>query len=293
MHVLLAGGTGLIGRKLEKSLTDKGIQVSVLSRNPKRPNEYKWDPSKKEISFQDLHQVQVLINLSGAGIADKRWSEARKKELYDSRIGTNEFLYSLVEKMPSLKQFISSSGINCYGYEDDRRVYSEDDPFGKDYLSELVRSWEESADLFSSHVRVAKVRTAVVLDNTGGVLQKMCAVVKMGIGSPIGSGKQLMPWIHKEDLVNLIIHVMENNLEGAFNAVAGCDSNANFMHSIARTMHKPFFFPKVPSFIMKLLYGEMSSVLLLGLNASNDKIVESGFVFRYMEIESALEDLLT
>lgn len=292
MHVLIAGGTGLIGRQLEKTFLNKGYTVFVLSRNPRRQNEYKWDPIKKEINFPLLDQIDVLINLSGAGIVDKRWTESRKKELYDSRIGTNEFLYSLIDRMSSLKQFISSSGINCYGYYDDQKIYREEDPFGDDYLSKLVESWESSADLFTSHVKVAKIRTAVVLDKNGGALKKMSETVKWGIGSPLGTGKQMMPWIHNEDLVKLIVHVIEENMEGPINAVANCDSNKDFMRSLATVLKKPFFAPNVPSFVLKLIFGEMSAVLLNGLKASNEKIIKSGFNFRFTKVEDALKDLL-
>lgn len=292
MHVLIAGGTGLIGRKLERSLVSKGLKVSILSRNPRRINEFKWDPINKEICFPELDQINVLINLSGVGIADKRWTDSRKKELYDSRIETNEFLYSEIDKMTSLRQFISSSGINCYGYNDDLKVYKEEDPFGEDYLSQLVRSWEKSADLFSSHVKVAKIRTAVVLDNQGGALKKMSQAVNWGVGSPLGSGKQMMPWIHNEDLVELIAHVIKAELEGPINAVANCDTNADFMRSLAKSLKKPFFFLNVPSVVLKLLLGEMSSILLNGLKASNERIIKSGFNFRFTKVEDALKDLL-
>jgi uncharacterized protein len=292
MTILIAGGTGLIGRKLETTLSEKGHRVFILSRNPRKENQHKWNPGQNEIDFPFFDQINVLINLSGEGIADKRWSAKRKKELYDSRIGTNVFLHSLVGRMPNLKQFISSSGINCYGYTNPEKVYQENDPFGKDYLSQLVKSWEESADLFVPKAKVAKIRTAVVLDKSGGALQKMSAAIKLGIGSPLGTGKQMMPWIHSEDLVDLFVHVIEHELQGAFNAVSHNHSNKDFMKAIAKTLGKPFFFPNVPSFAMKLLFGEMSSVLLDGLNASNDKIIKSGFNFRFKTLDAALQDLL-
>lgn len=291
MNVLIAGGTGLIGRKLEEKLQQKGFLVSVLTRHPKRTNEFKWDPQKKEIDFTDLASIDVLINLSGAGIADKRWTEERKKELHQSRIGTNEFLFSLIDQMSGLKQFVSSSGINCYGYQDDK-IYTESDSFGTDYLSQLVKVWEESADLFASHAKVAKIRTAVVLDDRGGALQKMSSAVKIGVGSPLGSGTQMMPWIHQKDLIDLFIHVIENQLDGSYNAVAHCDSNKQFMSTLAKTLGKPFFFPNVPAFVMKVMLGEMAVVLLDGLQASNEKIRKSGFKFQFTNLEDALNDLL-
>jgi uncharacterized protein (TIGR01777 family) len=291
-HILIAGGTGLIGRKLTSFLEEKGHTVSLLSRNPKGENQFLWNPAGKSIDEKCLAKVEVLINLSGAGIADKRWTAARKKELVDSRIGTNEFLVSLTPKMPCLQQFITSSGINCYGYEENDVKHKETDAFGSDWLSQLVEGWEKSADGFPEKIKVAKIRTAVVLDADGGALKRMLPAVKMGIGSALGSGKQLMPWIHITDLIGIFGHVIENELNGSFNAVADAETNHDFMKTLAKVYNKPFWFPAVPSLMMRLLFGEMASVLLLGLDASNEKIKTSGFLFKHESLESALKSLL-
>ena len=291
-HILLAGGTGLIGKRIQKMLLDKGHKVSVLSRNPTGKDSYFWNPAQKKIDFPFLHEIDVILNLSGASIADKRWTVSRKKELYDSRIGVNEFLFSLKEQMPKLNQFITSSGINCYGYEDDKREHTEEDSFGSDYLSQLVKDWEESADLFSDICKVAKIRTAVVLDMNGGAMVKMLTPIRWGIGSPIGNGNQQMPWIHAADLSRLFIHVIDHQLSGAINAVSGSVSNKEFSEKLAKTLNKPFWFPSIPSFVMKLVFGEMSSMLLKGLRASNAKIKSSGYVFTFPDLTLALKDLL-
>lgn len=291
-NILIAGGTGLIGQRLVHSLESKGYTVNVLSRNPKGKNQFFWNPLKQEIDETCLSKVEVLINLSGAGIADKRWSNSRKEELFSSRIGTTTFLFSLEDKMPRLKHFITSSGINCYGYEDDERIHLESDPFGTDWLSGLVRDWEMSADLFIHKCGVAKVRTAVVFDKNGGALPRMLGPVKLGIGSALGSGKQHMPWIHAADLVGIFEHIIDKELSGAYNAVAACDTNKEVTQSMAETLNKPFWFPNVPAFMMKLLFGEMASVLLLGLKASNEKIKTTGYTFQFPELNEALKDVL-
>jgi uncharacterized protein (TIGR01777 family) len=291
-NILIAGGTGLIGQRLVHTLESKGYTVNVLSRNPRGKNQYFWNPLKQEIDESCLSNVEVLINLSGAGIADKRWSKSRKDELFSSRIGTTTFLFSLEDKMPLLKHFISSSGINCYGYEEDERIYLESDPFGADWLSGLVRDWEKSADLFANKYTVAKVRTAVVFDKSGGALPRMLGPVKLGIGSALGSGKQHMPWIHAVDLVGIFEHVIDKELSGPYNAVAACDTNKEVTRAMADTLNKPFWFPNVPTFMMKLLFGEMASVLLLGLKASNEKIKSTGYVFQFSELKEALKDVL-
>ena len=291
-NILIAGGTGLIGQRLVRSLESKGYSVSVLSRNPAGKNEYFWNPLKQEIDESCLKDVEVLINLSGAGIADKRWSKSRKEELISSRIGTNTFLFSLEVKMPHLKHFITSSGINCYGYEEDERIHLESDQFGTDWLSILVSDWEKSADLFAKKYPVAKVRTAVVFDKSGGALPRILGPVKLGIGSALGSGEQHMPWIHAVDLAGIFEHIIDKELSGSYNAVAACDSNKEVTRAMAETLNKPFWFPNIPAFMMKLLFGEMASVLLLGLKASNEKIKSTGYVFQFPELKEAMKDVL-
>ena len=290
-NILIAGGTGLVGKQLTQLLRDYGHKVSILSRNPNSQDEYFWDPKAGKIDDSILSDVEVLINLSGAGIADKKWTKQRKLELQSSRVGTNVFLYAQVQKMPKLKQYICASGINAYGYKNEKE-YSEEDPFGTDFLSQLVRVWELSADQFKTHCKVAKIRTAMVLDRDGGALKRMVPVVKLGIGSALGSGKQFCPWIHSEDLSRLFIHVIEKELEGCYNALAGSVTNKLLMKGIAGTLNKAFWFPNVPSFALRLLFGEMALMLLNGVRASNQKVLETGFVFKFNELDKALTDVL-
>jgi uncharacterized protein len=289
-NILIAGGSGLIGRKLVQKLRSDGHTVRVLSRRPKG-DECLWDPAKDVLHVPDADAVQVIINLSGAGIGDKRWTKARKEELHSSRIGTNRFLFSKRALFSNLELFISSSGINCYGYDHPERVHAEEDPFGNDYVSNLVKDWEESADLFKATCKVTKIRTAVVLDKDGGALAKMLPIIKLGLGSPLGSGQQRMPWIHVDDLIAIFSHVINNSLEGAYNALSASPTNREFMRSLSQTMSKPFFMPAVPSFALKLMFGEMSGILLDGLQASNEKIKSTGYQFKYGDLNIALKSL--
>lgn len=290
--VLIAGGTGLVGQHIKEELQSKGYEVFILSRSPKTSDQFYWDPVKREIDATILDKVNVLINTSGAGIGDERWTQARKTELYDSRIGTNEFLYSQLSKMPNLQYFVSSSGVNCYGYNDNDRIHEESDPFGDDYLSQLVRAWEESADLFKEKCKVAHVRTAMVLDGKKGAIPRLIVPIKMGIGSPLGSGKQYMPWIHAEDLAGVFVFCIEHKLEGSYNACAGYETNKKFLKTIAIVLKKPFWFPNVPSFVLKSLFGEMSTMLLLGIKVSNKKLTSKGFKFKFPDLKEGLKDVL-
>lgn len=291
--ILIAGGTGFIGKTLVHELRNAGHEVRILSRKSNTADTYIWDPAKKEIDVAAFEGIQVLINLCGSGIADQRWTSERKKDLHESRVGTNALLFSNIEHMPSLEQFICASGINAYGFDVDDVQHPETDPFGTDFLSDLVKEWEKSADVFAVKCPVVKVRTAVVLGREGGALSRMLPAIKMGIGSPLGSGNQYMPWIHVEDLVGIMIHSINHQLEGAYNAVAQCDSNKTFMHTLAQQLKKPFFFPAVPAFVMRLLFGEMADVLLKGTSASNQKVIKSGFVFKYTTLVAALNNVFT
>ena len=291
--VLVAGGTGLIGRVLVKNLRDKGHEVRLLSRQQSNLPEkiYNWDPYKGVIDNDALENVSVIINLVGAGIADKRWTASRKKVLLDSRVIPARFLYEKCKKSSSLKHYISASGINAYGYEEPKKTYKESDPFGKDFLSQIVEQWEESADIFADFGMVTKIRTAVVLSNDGGALPRIAKPVKMGVGAPLGSGKQSMPWIAIQDLVRLFAFVIQEKIEGPINAVAKNDSNKTVTHAIAKTLNKKVWLPNVPSFVMSLLLGEMATMLLNGVKASNEKIVTAGFEFRHNDIEEALRHI--
>jgi uncharacterized protein (TIGR01777 family) len=289
-NILIAGGTGLIGRKLASLLKKANYDVFILSRNPKQENEYYWNPDKQELDEKALEDVTVLISLCGAGIADERWTKNRKKILEDSRINTNRFLHTKIDQMPNLKQFICASGINAYR-SNKTKVYTETDAFGEDFLPQLVKKWEASAQVFDTKVNVALVRTAVVLAIEGGAYPRLAKLTQLGLGSALGRGDQPMPWIHIDDLTGIYLHIIRNQLTGCFNAVTSCDSNKQFMQALAMEMKKPFFLPNVPAWVLKLALGEMSSLLLEGVCASHQNIAKTGYFFQYPDLKSALLQL--
>ncbi len=289
--ILIAGGTGFIGRRIQKLLENSNYKVSILSRSPKKSNEFQWDPSKGEIDKKALENVSAIINLCGSGIGDKRWTVKRKEELFHSRIEPTKFLYSLIKDLPDLECYISASGISCYGFEDNQKIYSEENPFGSDYLSQLVKSWENVANLFESQCRVVKMRTAVVLDEKEGALSKIAKPIQIGIGSELGDGKQIMSWVHIDDLTNAFLFAIQNTIAGSFNIVGGNHSNKEFSKTLAKTLNKPFFFPKVPAFILNLILGEMAGIVLKGVNVSNQKIVAAGFKFHFTDLEKTFKEV--
>lgn len=287
--ILIAGGTGLIGQALAKRLIELGHGVRILSRKAdKEKNIFGWNPIEKRVDLDALAGIDVLINLVGEGIADKRWSTKRKQALIDSRVETTHFLASQLDNMSSLKQYISASGINCYGYEKYTKKHKENDPFGADFLSQVVAKWEAAADKFAVRVKVVKVRTSVVLAKEGGALPTIAKTVNNYVGAPLGSGKQWMPWISMEDMVKIYVHAIEKNLDGTYNALAGSVTNKDFTKTLAKVLKKPLWLPNVPAFALKLVLGEMSSVVLEGLQADNEKLLATDFLFKHAKLEDAL-----
>lgn len=287
--VLIAGGSGLIGRDLQKSLEKAGSEVRVLTRqtNPKVPY-FHWNYENNEIDRTALQGVQVIVNLSGTSIAGKRWTAKRKEDIINSRVKSTQFLHEISKEIPTLVQFISASGITCYGYDNPTKIYKESDDFGTDFLSQVVKEWEATADLFSPQYKVAKIRTGVVLTEKGGALPQISKVIKKNIGAPLGRGGQMMPWITLRDIVRVYIHVINRELEGTYNASAAGISNAQLTNVVAKKLHKPLWLPKIPRVFIKLVLGEMSVLILKGITIDNSKIVNAGFAFKHKTIEDAL-----
>lgn len=283
----------MIGKALTKGWRHQGHRVRVLTRGESDPHNglYHWDVKKKTFDKDALEDVTVIVNLAGAGISDRRWTEKRKKELLDSRVGTTEFLYEVAGKLETLEQFISASGINCYGYDEPRRKHPETDPYGDDTLSVIVRKWEAAADKFAERCVVSKVRTSMVLAKDAGALKTISKPIKFYVGSPIGDGKQVTAWIHIKDLFGIYDHLMKNRLGGAYNANGGNATNAELTRKLAEALGKPLWMPNVPAKLLKLFLGEMSSVVLETLQGDHSLIKKTGYVFRFEKIEKALNDL--
>ena len=297
MKILITGATGLIGNALVRKLTEKGHSVVILSRKRNvEAGTFFWDPEKRFIDDDAFAGVDSIIHLAGASIAN-RWTSSYKKELYSSRIGTANLLLEYCKRHHiSLKSFISSSGINYYGTFTSNEILTEDSPIRKqDFLSQLSQAWEDAAYQFSEvSERVVCLRTAMVLSKEGGSFIPLKKITDFNLASPVGNGNQWMNWIHIEDLVNMYVEAVENEeLKGNYNAVADeTISNKNFMEKLAKKSNK-FFLPiPVPGFILKLVLGEMSSIILEGTRASNDRIKKEGFTLHYPTLEKTLSSLI-
>ncbi|MBB3055026.1 TIGR01777 family oxidoreductase [Mucilaginibacter gotjawali] len=292
--ILLTGGTGLIGSSLTKQLLDKGYTVSHLSRSPGRDPRVKtflWDVHKGEIAEHCIDGVDVIIHLAGAGIADGRWTEARKKEIIDSRTKSIQLIYGLLKtRKHQVKSIISASAIGYYSDRGEELMTEESTPF-TDFMAKCCVEWENVVDEGKAlGLQVTKFRTGVVLDK-GGALAKMAAPVKLFVGAPLGSGRQWIPWIHVQDVIGMYLFAVENeNFEGVYNMVAPNPvTNKELTRAIAKQLHKPLWLPNVPSFLLKLVLGEMSTIVLGSTKVSAKKIEAAGYKFIYSEVSLALK----
>ncbi|QTE23820.1 TIGR01777 family oxidoreductase [Polaribacter cellanae] len=288
--ILITGGTGLVGSKLTELFIEKKHTVRILSRSPENKNEFKWNISKNYIDEKALDNIDYIIHLAGAGIADKRWTDERKKIIIDSRVDTANLIFNKVKELEiPLKGFISASGSNYYGAKTTDKIFKETDAVGDDFLGEVCKKWEDAANQFKElNIPVTVLRTGVVLSDKGGALDRM----KTPIISPLGSGEQYMSWIYINDLCNLYIKAVEEDFFGTFNAVAPeFHTSKTFSKILAKSIKRPYLPIAVPSFLLKLFFGELAIILLEGSRLSSEKVNKEGFVFTHPKLKSALESL--
>ena len=289
--IVIAGGTGLLGQTLEKVLVAENHNVLILTRSPKNQNHVKWDIQNRTIETELIENTEYVINLCGENVGDKRWTDSRKEVLLSSRIDTTEFLFEIFGQQNSLKQYLTASGVNAYPINQGKKAFIESEAFGADYLSQLVKKWEQSADLFSTKVPVFKLRISMVLTAKGGALSKLLPLVKLGIASPIGKGSQSNNWVHHSDVSNAFLHGMKNQLNGAFNLTAESISNRMFMNELMKVHDKKMWAPNVPRFIMNLVMGQRATIVIDGAFASSQKLENTGFQFEFPSLKPALEEL--
>ncbi|MFT7032368.1 MAG: hypothetical protein ACJA2S_000867 [Cyclobacteriaceae bacterium] len=299
MNILITGGTGLVGSVLIKNILDKGHNVRLLTRQKKNRQgvgEYEWDIPNKNIDPKVFEDLDAVIHLAGEGVANKKWSSSQKKKIISSRVDSAQLLFdsiSKLEKKPTV--IISASGVGFYGIDTGDRLMTEESPKGDGFLADVVDQWESGIDQFDKlGMRIVKLRIGVVLSADGGALSKMVTPVKLGLGSPLGKGTQQMSWVHIEDLSNLLLEAVENvNLKGVYNAVSSNPvTNEELTKSIGKALGRPVFMPNVPSFVLKLLLGEMSVIVTGGNNVSNEKIKKTGFEFMHENLDKTLSQIL-
>ena len=313
--VLITGGTGMIGTALSRHLLEEGFDVVILSRNPRetarnhtlgtKRNLFKssgglyyarWDPNRMTIDETALQKADYIVHLAGAGVADRRWTPSRKKEILESRTsGSTLLVRALSEKPNKVKAVVSASAIGWYG-PDTGRPFVETDPSHGDFLGETCRKWEQSIDPVEGlGKRLVKLRLGIVLATAGGALKEFRKPLRLGVASVLGEGSQKVSWVHLVDICRAFTHAIENEgMRGVYNLVAPNPvTNRELVLSLARHDNGRFFIPiRVPSGLLRLALGEMSVEVLKSATVDGSLLGKTGFEFRYKDIDSAMRDLV-
>lgn len=307
--VLITGGTGLLGKAISEALLQRGFQVIVLTRNPgkQEPNHQYlkyagWNVSAQTIDKEAIAVADCIIHLAGASVAEKRWTSKRKKEIINSRVDSGKLIVESLKSIPNkIKAVISASAIGWYGSdslsfgEGRGEGFVETDPAASDFLGHTCQKWEAAIEPVEDlNIRLVKLRIGIVLSNEGGALKEFRKPLKFGIATILGSGNQIISWIHIDDVVRMFLYLLDNeNLSGTFNAVSpNTVTNKELILKIAESERGKRFIPvHVPSIALKMGLGEMSVEILKSTTVRSDKIIETGFIFQYPYLNEALSQL--
>ena len=297
MKVLIAGGTGFLGRHLIKSLIADSHQIWVLSRKPNKniagAQTVPWDGQTADGWSHLIEEMDVVVNLSGLSLHSWPWTKRKKQRFHDSRVKPGLALATAIKNAPHRPDvFIQISGINHYGLRGEE-IADESTPPGNDYLAQLTIAWEKATKSVEDvGVRHVVCRTAVVLADDAILIELMALPVRLYFAGRFGGGEQAMPWIHLDDQIGAIRYLMDTpDATGAYNLIAPqATSNAEFMRALAKVLRRPYWFP-VPAFLMRLVLGEMSALVTEGRFAQPKRLLEQGYTFRFPELEDALDNI--
>ena len=303
--VLLTGGTGLIGTALIKKLTEKGYEVIILTRKPKEPKDKRvsyacWDVNRQVIDEKTIAAADHIIHLAGANVGEKRWTKKRKKEIIDSRVKSGELICTALQKVNhKVKSFISASAIGWYGPDPvtpNPDPFKEEAPHANDFLGHACYEWEWSVSAVKDMgIRLCYIRTGIVLSAGGGALKEFLTPLKYGIAAVPGSGKQIISWIHIDDLAELYVKAMEDMVyEGVYNAVSPHPvSTKHLVRTLAKAANGSFYITiPVPAPVLKIVLGEMSAEVLKSATVSSQKVQDAGFKFTCPNIDSAIRQIV-
>ncbi len=301
--ILITGGTGLVGKALTKRLTEKNYEVIILTRSVKDVATKKnvsyalWNVKEKQIDIEAVKKADAIIHLAGAGVMDKKWTDEYKKEIRDSRVNSSKLLLdTLKNNVHKVQVIVSASAIGWYGEAKiEGHSFEENEPADKAFLGEVCKEWEESIEPATAMgIRVVKLRTGIVLSEAGGAYPEFKSSLKFGVASILGSGKQMISWIHIDDLCREYIYALENEtMEGSYNAVAPNPVNNKAMTlAIAEKVKGSFFIPlHVPQFILTVMLGQRSVEILKSAMVSTEKIMQNGFTFLYPTVKEAIAEI--
>lgn len=291
--ILISGGSGLLGSNLTKILELRGHEVSWLSRNPKKTAQksFYWNPATGEIDPDSVLHTECIIHLAGAGVADKRWTESYKKEILNSRIQSTELLFNTLNKHShKVNTFLAASAVGFYGNHPEPHT-TELAEKGDTFLADVCEAWEmESMRMGSIGIRTGIIRIGIILSKNGGFLKEVSFPAKYGFAAALGNGNMLTPWIDIDDLSRMFLFLLENKqLDGIFNGVSpNPASNKDLTRLICQTLGRPFLLPGVPEFALKILFGEITPMLLANQNISAAKILQTGFKFIYPQAKDSV-----
>lgn len=289
MEVVLAGASGLIGTALQAELRQAGYRVKTLVRHPvSGPDVDSWDPEQGLVDPDFLASADAVICLSGVNVGDKRWTDAFKRQLTASRLDTVGTLARSLARHPGPRVLVAASAVGYYGDGGDATI-TEASPSGHGFLADLCRQWEAAADPARAvGVRVAHLRTGLVLSGDGGLLKQLKLVTQAGVAGRLGSGRQYMPWISLADEVGAIRFLLENEVAGPVNLTAPHPvRNAEFMKTLGHVLRRPTVLP-TPAFALRLVLGELAEDALTGQRAVPDVLTSAGYSFRHADLEPAL-----
>lgn len=300
--ILITGGTGLIGSALIELIKQECLpyRIILLSRRlghtQQDVEQYQWDIEKQWLDPRAIETADYIIHLAGAGIADRRWTPAYKQIILKSRIDSTRLLFESLEKYPNrVKRIVAASAVGYYGFDTGSAWMYEESPPGSDFLAQVVVAWEKEIERLRALASVVALRIGIVLSRRGGALPQLVRPVRWGVGAPLGSGKQYLSWIHIEDLCRMFLFALEAEqlADGVYNAVEGSPvTNATMTQTIADVLGRPLWLPPVPAAILHLLLGEMAQLVLGGNRVSNEKILGTGFQYRFTDLRYALQHLL-
>ena len=292
MNIVLAGATGFLGRALTRRLAEDGHSLTVLTRTPRQPREVRWDPAGDPSAVAPLLQhADAVVNLAGAPIS-KRWTAAHKREMWDSRIQSTRTLVEAIKRLPKVPAtLVNASAVGIYGARGDEPI-TEATAAGSTFLASLARHWEQEALAAPTGTRVVLLRSGIALDRDGGALPRMVMPFRFFLGGRLGSGRQYLSWIHRDDWVAMVRWALTATaVSGPLNVTAPNPvTNAEFSRTIGRVLGRPSLLP-VPAIALRVAVGEMAGELVTGQRVLPDKARGGGFVFRYPELEGALREM--
>jgi len=302
--VLITGGTGLVGKALSHALLAEGYKIIILSRETtgKQPKENlsyaRWNVKTRKIDKAAIQAADHIIHLAGAGVVEKKWTDAYKKEIVESRTESSRHIIEALKNNPNkVKTIVSASAIGWYGADKNPiNAFTEEDEAADNFLGQTCKLWEASIEPVTVlGKRLVKLRTGIVLSNAGGALPEFKKPLRFGTAAILGDGRQMVSWIHIDDLCRMFMAAIENeDMHGSYNAVATNPvSNKELTLTLAKAMKGKFYIPlHVPAFVLKFMMGQRSVEVLKSTTVSNKKILDTGFKFQFKTIEDAISDLV-